>query len=142
MLAAVVVGMLESRAFGEISKERWKQIVISPLFTFPAFPRALRQNLNPKSVNHVPGLYLWRSGPPGLVSDWHPKMLGIRYELGDADLWRAAPPALGSSCGIDSPALPSLCETFEKERTASPQARRAGPPNISPARQGWGSIRN
>jgi hypothetical protein len=44
-------------------------------------------------------------GPPGLVSDWHPEMLGICHELGDADLWRAAPPALGSSCGIDSPAL-------------------------------------
>src|ERR1700721_1028714 len=57
MLAAVAVGMLESRAFGEISKERWKQIVVSYLSTFPAFPRALGQNLNPKSVNHVPGLY-------------------------------------------------------------------------------------
>jgi hypothetical protein len=54
MLAAVAVGMLESRAFAEISKERWKQIVVSYLSSFPAFPRALRQNLNPKSVNHVP----------------------------------------------------------------------------------------
>ena len=54
MLAAVAVGMLESRAFDEISKERWKQIVVSCLSTFPAFPRALGQNLNPRSVNHVP----------------------------------------------------------------------------------------
>ena len=58
LLAAVAVGMLESRAFGEISEERWKQLVVSTWFTFPAFPRALAQNLKPKSVNHVPGLYL------------------------------------------------------------------------------------
>ena len=63
MLAAVAVGMLESRAFGEISKERWKQIVVSSLFTFPPFPRALGQNLKPKSVNHVPGLYHFEEGP-------------------------------------------------------------------------------
>jgi hypothetical protein len=41
MLAAVAVGMLEFRAFAEISKEGWKQIVVSCLSTFPAFPRAL-----------------------------------------------------------------------------------------------------
>jgi hypothetical protein len=58
MLTAAAVGMLESRAFGEISKEEWKQIVVSTWFTFPAFPRALAQNLRPESVNHVPGLYL------------------------------------------------------------------------------------
>src|SRR5580704_11966421 len=72
---------------------------------------------------------------PGGLGDGSPRLLE-RWRRGTTNI-RGAAPALQQSCGIDVPALPSLCENWKRNTAGPSTALRSGRDDNSAARKSF-----